>query len=88
MGNYFRTASQIVDPVEIRFEHVPVGVPDYDKFQTSTIVTGKEGSAPGELDSPHGLAIDEDTHQIFVPIFTTTELRYSLKQESISLSWV
>ena len=45
MGNYFRTASQIVDPVETRFEHVPVGVPDYDKFQTSTIVTGKEGSA-------------------------------------------
>ena len=45
MGNYSRIASQIVDPVEIRFEHVPVGVPDYDKFQTSTIVSGKEGSA-------------------------------------------
>ena len=66
MGNYFRTASQIVDLVETRFEHVPVGVPDYDQFQTSTIVTGKEGSAPGELDFPHGIAIDEATHQIFV----------------------
>ena len=49
MGNCFRAASQIVDPVETRFEHVPVGVPDYDKLQTSTIVTGKEGKSPGEL---------------------------------------
>ena len=44
-----QTASQIVDPVETRFEHVSVGVPDYDKFQTSTIATGKRGRAPGEL---------------------------------------
>ena len=42
MGNCFRTASQIVDPVETRFEHVSVGVPDYDKFQTSTIAIGKK----------------------------------------------
>ena len=35
-------------------------------FQTSTIATGKEGSAPGELDVPCGIAIDEATHQIFV----------------------
>ena len=66
MGNCFRTASQIVDPVETRFEHVSVGAPDYDKFQTSTIATGKRGRAPGELNVPHGVAIDEDTHQIFV----------------------
>ena len=66
MGNCFRTASQIVDPIETRFEHVPVGVPDSDKFQTSTIVTGKGGRAPGELFSPYGVAIDEATHQIFV----------------------
>ena len=66
MGNCFRTASQIVDPVETRLEHVSVGVPDYDKFQTSTIATGKRGKAPGELNSPQGVAIDEDTHQIFV----------------------
>ena len=32
------------------------GLPDYDKFQTSTIATGKEGIAPGELFSPRGVA--------------------------------
>ena len=66
MGNCFRTTSQIVDPVETRFEHVPVGVPDYDTFQTSTIVTGKRGKASGELDYPCGVAIEEATHHIFV----------------------
>ena len=66
MGNCFRTTSQIVDPVETQFEHVPVGVPDYNKFQTATIVTGKEGRAPGELHWPYGVAIEEATHHIFV----------------------
>ena len=66
MGNCFRTASQIVDPIETQFEHVTICVPDYDKFQTSTIATRKEGSAPGELNSPRCVAIDEATHQIFV----------------------
>ncbi|KAI6654186.1 hypothetical protein LOD99_3030 [Oopsacas minuta] len=45
---------------------VPVGVPDYATFQTSTVATGKEGSGPGELNWPLGVAIHEDTHQIFV----------------------
>ena len=66
MGNCFQTASQTIDPIETRFEHVSVGVPDYDKFQTSTIATGKIGKAPGELYLPQAVAIDEDTHQIFV----------------------
>ena len=66
MGNCFRIFSQIVDPIETRLKHAPVGVPDYVKFQTSTIVTGKEGTAPGELYYPYGVAIDEATHQIFV----------------------
>ena len=69
MGNCFRTASQIVDPVETRFEHVSVGIPDYTKFQISTIATGVKGSAPGELYFPCGLTIDEATHQIFVANF-------------------
>ena len=55
MVNCCRTASQIVDPVETRI-----------KFQTSIIVTGKEGRAPGELFLPFGVAIDDATHQIFV----------------------
>ncbi|KAI6646777.1 RING finger protein nhl-1-like, partial [Oopsacas minuta] len=45
---------------------VPVGVPDYAKFQTSTVATGKRGIDPGELNVPLGVAIHEDTHQIFV----------------------
>ena len=45
---------------------VGVPKPDYDKFQTSTIVTGKQGKAPGELYWPYGAAIDEATHHIFV----------------------
>ena len=45
---------------------MPVGVPDYDKLQTPTIFTGKEGRAQGELCYPYGVAIDEATHQIFV----------------------
>ncbi|KAI6661226.1 hypothetical protein LOD99_10097 [Oopsacas minuta] len=48
---------------------VPVGVPDYDKFQTSTVATGKRGSDPGELYFPCGVAIHEYTHQIFVANF-------------------
>ncbi|KAI6653329.1 PKD domain-containing protein [Oopsacas minuta] len=45
---------------------VPVGAPDYAKFQTSTVATGKKGRGPGELPCPLGVAIHEDTHQIFV----------------------
>ncbi|KAI6645672.1 hypothetical protein LOD99_12935 [Oopsacas minuta] len=45
---------------------LPVGVPDYAKFQTSTVATGKQGFGPGELIGPSGVAIHEDTHQIFV----------------------
>ena len=36
MEDFYANATQIVDPIETRFEHVPVGVPDYDKFKTST----------------------------------------------------
>ena len=47
-------------------EHVPVYVPRYDTCHTSVVATGKTGRAPGELYYPHGLAIHEETHQIFV----------------------
>ena len=66
MANCFQTASQIVDPVETRLKHVPVGVPDYDTFQTATIVNGKRGKAPGQLHWPYGVAIEEATHHVFV----------------------
>ena len=43
-----------------------VHIPTQHVFQTSIIATGKLGRAPGELYSPQAVAIDEDTHQIFV----------------------
>ena len=43
-----------------------VSVPRYATFHSSVVATGKEGSDPGELLDPRGVAIQEDTHQIFV----------------------
>ena len=47
-------------------EQVPVYVPHYTTCHTSIVATGKQGSAPGELFYPCGVAIHEETHQIFV----------------------
>ena len=41
-------------------------VPRYDTSHVSIVAAGKEGSAPGELRHPFGVAIHEDFHQIFV----------------------
>ena len=43
-----------------------VSVPRYATFHSSIIATGKQGRNPGELYWPAGVAIHEDTHQIFV----------------------
>ena len=45
---------------------VPMNVPRYTTCYTSVVATGKEGSATGELHYPHGVAIHQETHQIFV----------------------
>ena len=45
---------------------MPVRVPHYTTYHTSVVATGKIGSAPGELCYPSGVAIHEETHQIFV----------------------
>ena len=46
---------------------VPVAsVPRYATFHNSSVATGKKGSNPGQLFWPCGVAIHEDTHQIFV----------------------
>ena len=45
---------------------VPVNVPRYTTFHTSVVATGKQGEAPGGLFWPQGVAIHEETHQIFV----------------------
>ena len=45
---------------------VPVNVPRYTTCHTSVVATGKQGSAPGELAAPYGVAIHQETHQIFM----------------------
>ena len=65
---------------------LPVSVPRYVTFHTSILATGKESSDPGGLYAPSGVAIHEETHQIFVA--NLTELRYSLRRESSSISSV
>ena len=45
---------------------VPVNVPRYTTCHTSVVDTGKEGEASGELFLRYGVAIHEETHQIFV----------------------
>ena len=45
---------------------VPVNVPRYTTCHTPVVATGKAGRAPGELYFPEGVAIHEETHQIFV----------------------
>ena len=43
-----------------------VSVPRNATFHSSIVATAKKGRAPGELNWPLGVAIHEDTHQIFV----------------------
>ena len=45
---------------------VSVYVPHYATCHTRVVATGKEGDDPGELKFPAGVAIHEETHQIFV----------------------
>ena len=43
-----------------------MNVPRYTTCRTLIVATGKEVQAPGELFLPQGVAIHEETHQIFV----------------------
>ena len=45
---------------------VSVYEPHYATCHTHVVATGKEGDAPGEFNWPLGVAIHEETHQIFV----------------------
>ena len=75
MAEHYTTKHKVVDPVcdthepetpiLRETETVQLYVPRYDTC-TSIVATGKEGSAPGELNTPSGVAIHEDTHQIFI----------------------
>ena len=56
-----RSISRLGEIVEL-----PVYVPHYATCHTPVVATGKTGRAPGELYYPEGVAIHDETHQIFV----------------------
>ena len=66
MAEHYPIAHPAVDPVE---HHITQYVPYYATCQTRIVATGKKGRAPGELNVPSGVAIHEETHQIFVVNF-------------------
>ena len=51
--------------VEIVEEPI-VYLPRHDTYHPSIVATGQKGSDPGELYYSRGVAIHEETHQIFV----------------------
>ena len=59
-----RLEREIAGVGEIIEEEVPV-VPRYDQM-SCVVAVGKQGRAPGELISPSGVAIDENTGSIYV----------------------
>ena len=61
MAEHYRPVPQVAE-----IEQVPLYVPRYATCHTSIVATGKQGSDPGELNYPCGVAIHEETHQIFV----------------------
>ena len=86
-----RSISRLGEIVEL-----PVYVPHYATCHTSVVATGKEGIAPGELIGPLGVAIHDETRQIFVAnqfnhrveIFSETgEFLYQLGVGQLSHPW-
>ena len=63
MAEQYPIVHPAVDPVE---HHITQYVPLYATCHTRVVATGKKGDAPGELKWPSGIAIHEETHQIFV----------------------
>ena len=72
MAEHYPIAHPAVDPVERSISRlgeiaeVSVNEPHYATCHTRVVASGKEGDAPGELILPYGVAIHEETHQIFV----------------------
>ena len=75
MAQHYPTAPQPISDtreIETIISHlgeigqVPEYVPRYTTRHTSVVTTGKRGSDTGELYYPCGVAIHEETHQIFV----------------------
>ena len=72
MAEHSTIAHPAVDPVERSISRlgeiaeVSVYETHYATCHTPVVATGKKGVAPGELNDPLGVAIHEETHQIFV----------------------
>ena len=86
-----RSISRLGEIVEL-----PVYVPHYATCHTPVVATGKRGRAPVELHLPYGVAIHDETHQIFVVnqlnnrvgIFSETgEFLYQLGVGQLSGAW-
>ena len=93
MAEHYPIAHLAVDPVE---HHITQYMPHYATCYTRVVATGKKGRASGELYWPRGVAIHEETHQIFVvnywnvsvEIFSETgEFLYQLGVGQLSLPW-
>ena len=91
MGNIFRTAPQL----EIVEEPI-VDLPRHDTFHSSIVALDREVVILDELYHPRGVAIHEETHQIFVAnsfngkveIFSETgEFLYQLGVGPLSRPW-
>ena len=59
----------------------PVCVSHYATRYTRVVVTGKKGSAPGELYNPNGVAIHEETHQIFIANWSDNRIEIFYESE-------
>ena len=66
MAEHYLIAHPAVDPVE---HHITQYVPHYATCHARVVATGKGGRAPGDLYAPTGVAIHDETHQIFVANF-------------------
>ena len=66
MAEHYSITHPSVHPIE---HHITQYVLHYAICHTRVVATGKEGDAPGEFDGPAGVAIHEETHQIFVTNF-------------------
>ena len=93
MAEHYPIAHPAVDPIE---HHITQYVPHYATCHTRVVATGKRGDAPGEFDGPCGVAIHEETHQIFVANFynnsveifsETGEFFHQLGVEQLSGPW-
>ena len=91
MAEHCPIAHPAVDPVE---HDITQYVPHYATCHTRVVATGKKGRAPGELYWPSGVAIHEETHNIFVAnhyfieIFSESgEFFYQLGVGQLSHPW-